>query len=220
MKANADKRHLLLSENTKHVACINHIQIENNTSEKLLGVKIDSDFKFDIHVNKLCKKGTWKLNALAGVSGYMDSIKKRTIMKAFITSHFSYYPLVWMFHSKIKINRIHERFLTLVYSVKTSTFQELLDKDISVSVHHKNIQVLAGEIYKTVNGLAPTIMNSIFEIKDIEYNLRDKINVKSRRINSVRYGIDNLTYFGPKIWNIVPEDIKKIWICKCFQNQN
>ena len=69
-------------------------------------------------------------------------------------------------------------FLTFVYSDKTSTFQELLDKDKSVSVYHKNIQVLAREIYKTVNSLAPTIMNSIFEIKDIEYNLRNRINFK------------------------------------------
>ena len=76
-----------------------------------------------------------------------------------------------MLHSRDlnnKINRIHERSLRSVYSDKTSTFQELLDKDNSVSVHHKNIQVLATEIYKTVNGLAPTIMNSVFEIKDIE----------------------------------------------------
>ena len=163
---------------------------------------IDSDLKFDIHVNNLCKKATQKLNALARISGYMDSSKKRTIMKAFITSHFSYCPLVWMFHSRElnnKINRIHERSLRLVYSDKTSTFQELLDKDKSVSVHHKNIQVLATEIYKTVNGLAPTIMNSIFETKDIEYNLRNKINFKSCRINSVRYDIDSLTYLGPKI---------------------
>ena len=76
-----------------------------------------------------------------------------------------------MLHSRElnnKINRIHERSLRSAYSDKTSTFQELLDKDSSVSVHHKNIQVLATEIYKTVNGLAPTIMNSVFEIKDIE----------------------------------------------------
>ena len=69
-----------------------------------------------------------------------------------------------------------------MYSDKTSTFQELLNKDKYVSVHHKNIQVLATEIYKTVNGLVFTIMNSIFEIKDVEYNLRNKINFKSRRI--------------------------------------
>ena len=142
----------------------------------------------------------------------MDASKKKTIMTAFITSHFSYCPFVWMFHSRElnkKINRIHERSLRLVYSDKTSAFQELLDKDKSVSVHNKNIQVLATEIYKTVNGLAPTIMNSIFEIEDIEYNLRNKINFKSRRINSVRYSIDSLTYLGPKMWNFVPEDIKK-----------
>ena len=89
MKANADKGHLLLSENTKHVACINHIQIENNTLEKLLGVTIDSVLKFDVHVNNLCKNITEKLNALARISGHMDSSKKKTIMTAFITSHFS-----------------------------------------------------------------------------------------------------------------------------------
>ena len=75
--------------------------------------------------------------------------------------------------------------LRLKYSDKTSAFQELLDKDKSVTVHHKNIQVLATEIYKTVNGRAPTIVNSIFEIKFLEYNLRNKTNFKSRRINSV-----------------------------------
>ena len=149
---------------------------------------IDSDLKFDIHVNNLSKKATQKINALAQISGFIDSSKKRTITKPFITSHFSYYPLVWMFHIRElnnKINRIHELSLRLVYSDKTSTFQELLDKDKSVSVHHKNIQVFATEIYKAVNSLAPTIMNTIFEIKDIEYNLRDKFNFKSRRINSV-----------------------------------
>ena len=127
---------------SNNVACIDHIQIKNNTSEKLLAVTIDSDLKFDICVNNLCKKATQKLNTLARISGYMDSSKKRTITKAFITSHFSDCPLVWMFHSRElnnKINRIYERSLRLVYSDKTSTFKELLDKDKSVSVHHKNI---------------------------------------------------------------------------------
>ena len=58
MKANADKCHLLLSENTKPVACINHIQIKNSILEKLLGLTIDSNLKFDIHVKNLCKMAT------------------------------------------------------------------------------------------------------------------------------------------------------------------
>ena len=59
------------------------------------------------------------------------------------------------------------------------------------------------------NGLPPPIVNSIFEIKDIEYNLKNTINFKLRRINSIRYGIDSLTYLGSKIWHIVPKEIKK-----------
>ena len=76
-----------------------------------------------------------------------------------------------MFHNRElnnKINKIHERSPRLVYSDKTSTFQELLDKNKSVSVHYKNIQVLATEIYEAVNDLLATFMNSIFEIKYIE----------------------------------------------------
>ena len=52
-------------------------------------------------------------------------------MKAFVESQFGY-SLIWMFHSRglnNKINRIHERALRITYKNKSSTFQELLEKD-------------------------------------------------------------------------------------------
>ena len=73
--------------------------------------------------------------------GYMDSPKRRLVMKAFITSQFGYCPLIWMFHSRAlnnKINSIHERALRITYNDRTSTFEELLNKDNSVSIHHRN----------------------------------------------------------------------------------
>ena len=65
-------------------------------------------------------------------------------MKAFITSQFSYCPVIWMFHSSNlnnKINRIHERALRLVYQNNLS-FSELLDLDNSATVHKKNCKSL------------------------------------------------------------------------------
>ena len=59
-------------------------------------------------------------------------------MKSFITSQFSYCPLIWMFHGRRlnnKINSIYERALRITYGDQKSTFQELLIKDNSVSVH-------------------------------------------------------------------------------------
>ena len=47
-----------------------------------------------------------------------------------------------------KINRIHERALRITYNDKSSSYGELLTKDRSVTIHHKNIRALAIEIYK------------------------------------------------------------------------
>ena len=94
------------------------------------------------------KKSCQKLNALSRLAPFMNLDKRRRIIKAFIESQFGYCPLVWMFHSRSlnnKINRIHERALRITYNDKSSNFQELLDKDNSVTIHHRNIRTLAIE---------------------------------------------------------------------------
>ena len=73
-------------------------------------------------------------------------------MNAFITSQFSYCPLVWMSHSRTmnnRINKIHEKTLRLVYKdEKNLSLDDLLKKDKSVSIHQRNLQILATEIFK------------------------------------------------------------------------
>ena len=166
MKANADKCNLLVSSNESCTAKIEDFSIKNSTEEKLLGVKFDSNLSFENHVTSLCKKASQKLHALTRISHYMDLNKRRNLMKAFITSQFSYCPLIWMSHSRSlnnKINRIHERALRLVYQNNLS-FSELLDLYNSVTVHQKNLQVLVTEICKVKNGIARGIINDIFEL--------------------------------------------------------
>ena len=206
MKANADKCHLLVSSNESCTAKIEDFSINNSTEEKF-----DSNLSFENHVTSLCKKASQKLHALARISHYMDLNKRRNLMKAFITSQFSYCPLIWMFHSRSlnnKINRIHERALRLVYQINLSFF-DLLDLDNSVTVHQKNLQVLVTEIYKVKNGIAPDIMNDIFELQNPSYNLRSSCNqFRRENVNTVHYGIQSVRYLGLKIWELVPNDIK------------
>ena len=72
-----------------------------------------------------------------------------------------------MSHSRTlnnKINRLHERALKIVHSDYKSSFNTLLKKDGSFSIHHRNIQSLAIETYKFLHGLSPAIMGDIIKI--------------------------------------------------------
>ena len=133
------------------------------------------------------------------------------IMKAFIESQFGYCPLVWMFHSRSlnnKINRIHERALRIKYNDKSSSFQKLLDKDNSVTIHHKNIKILITETYKFFQGLSPPPMDENFVERNSNYSLRWNNVLIRRRVNSLRYGTETVSFLPPEIWGILPNDIK------------
>ena len=107
MKANPDKCHLLFSTNQNKLGNINSSAIHNSSSEKLLGITIDINFKCDIHVNNRCKKTSQKLNACTRIASLMNVDKIRSIMKSFIISHFKYCPLARMFHDRSLNNKIN-----------------------------------------------------------------------------------------------------------------
>ena len=81
-----------------------------------------------------------------------------------------------MFHSRKsnnKINLLHERALRMIYNDRISSFQDLLDKDNSFTVHHFNIQSLAIEMIKVTNNIAAIIIGDLFTTY-YSYNLPSK----------------------------------------------
>ena len=151
MKVNSDKNHLLMSGNKETIANIVNNYIESENLHELFGIIIDSKVTFEDHTNKLWKKAIQKLNSLARISNCILFNKRKTIMKTFIASEFSYCPLVWMIHIKKlgkKMNTLQGRALIITYEDKTFLFNELLEKSNSVSIHHTNLQALASKINK------------------------------------------------------------------------
>ena len=100
MKVIADKFHLLITGNYEVSANINEFETESSKNEKLLGISIDTRLSFEHHITSLCKKASQKLHALARIAHYMDFEKRRSLMKAFVISQFSYCPLIWMFQNR------------------------------------------------------------------------------------------------------------------------
>ena len=151
------------------------------------------------------------------------------LMKAFLDSQFPHCPLVWMFHNRsinTKINNLHYRALRLTSQDDTSSFKELLIKDGSVTIHGRNLQYLAIELFKVANGITPTIMEDIFRMKENLSTENVSANTRSQSLfyNSVNpkkvsHGFQTLRCIGPKSWDMVPADIRNAATFPIFKHK-
>ena len=67
--------------------------------------------------------------------------------------------------------RILSQFIREIF--KISSLDELLEKENTLTVHQRNIQTLAIEMYKVKHKIAPNLMFELFKETENSYNLQD-----------------------------------------------
>ena len=213
MKLNEDKCHFLISGNKNEHLFVNvgpHKIWESNVV-KILGVSVEASLKFNIHGESILNKAGRKLTILARMSNILSFPKMKLLIKSFFESQFAYCPLVWMLYNRSlnrKINKLHERALRILYKDDISTFEQLLSKDESVTMHHRNMQKLAIEMYKVKYNILPCPIAEFISKRDIHYNMREVSDFERERHNTVLFGSETLRIVGPKIWDLIPSEIK------------
>ena len=133
----------------------------------------------------------------------MEKLRLELTITTFTISHFSYYPLAWMFHDRASnnnINKIHERALRIIH-------KELFSKSNSVSVHQRSLKLLLTEINKTVHNFNPTLMTHVFEEKGVPYNFCENNSLALLKAKTTLYGIDTIRNIGKKLWQALPIEI-------------
>ena len=91
------------------------------------------------------------------------------------------------------VNKTHERPLGISYKDQKTSYENLLKTHNELTIHQTNLQALMTEIYKIVNGVAPSIMNFLFEFRSNKFNIRNSevLSTDFRRI--AKYGIETIT---------------------------
>ena len=88
--------------------------------------------------------------------------------------------------------------------------------DGSVSIHHRNIQKVAVEMFKIKNGLCPEIMKDLFHLRQ---NPSGTSKFIIPNVNSEYMGKLSLRYFGPVVWEtMLPEAYKEIDVLTKFED--
>ena len=142
------------------------------------------------------------MNALSRITPHSDFKKKKLLTNTFYMSQFNHCQLIWMCHNRtknIKINRLHERCLLLLYNNEKSSFHDLLEKDGPVSIHHRNLGALAIKMYRIYNGMAPEIVTETFPLRTQgQYNLKSWSDFTQPIVRSINYRIESIRYWAQK----------------------
>ena len=123
-----------------------------------------------------------------------------------------------MFHSRSinnKINRLHERVLRIVYNDFKSSFKNLLEKDRTVSIHVKNLQKRATEMFKISKNFSVPV-SELFCQKVNHYDLRNPYEFFVANVNSVFHGQVSIRYLDPLLWQLVSSEFKDLDIVSAF----
>ena len=88
-----------------------------------------------------------------------------------------------------------------------------------VTIHHRNLKTRAYEIFKGNKNMALETLTEIFPQKESNYSLRNSTALQGRSIKTVMYGSETRPGLGPKIWDILPTELKKIMSSTLFQKK-
>ena len=110
MKLYQEKCHLLVAGYRYQMfhANIGSSTIWESLGEQLLGIYIDRNLRFNVHVSNICKKANQKLSALMRLGRFYNLEQRRLLMKSFVESQFAFCLLVWMFHDRGSNNKINK----------------------------------------------------------------------------------------------------------------
>ena len=128
-----------------------------------------------LEIGRAHSSSTYRIYNPVGIS-CLTPDQKSLLLNSAVKFQFSCYSLIWMFTSRYlnnALSSIHEKALRLIYNVYKLPFDRLLEDKKHKSMHQKNIEPIAIEIYNFQAGLKPLIMNDLFATRENNYNLRN-----------------------------------------------
>ena len=154
--------------------------VKVKSSVKLLGVHIDAELNFSLHIANICRSDANQLNALIRLRKFLGFEEKKVLINSYFYSNFNYCPLVWMFsHAKSlkKVEALQKRALRFLYNDYNSTLEEILKKSGKVCTEVNRLRYLCIEIYKSINNINPSLTKN-FSVKRNKQNSSKPVQTK------------------------------------------
>ena len=180
---------------------------------KSLGVHIDDNLSWNAHVDKISKLIASGIGALKRCRPFVSQAALQSIYNALIQSHFDSCSAVWghcgtSLANKLQILKNCAAHILTFSSYDSSPvplFEQLNWKRLYTQ---RQIQE-AVLVYKSLHGLAPNYLSSLFSQRNISYSLRDNENKLVAPLPRTNFFKNSVRYKGAVIWNSLPRELRQ-----------
>ena len=220
LKLNDDKTEVIMFGTRSQLSKIGEVSIKigNDTisavpSVRNLGVHFDKELKWTVHINRLTSNLYHILRKVAHVQHLFNEDATKTIIQALVLSKIDYCNSIYLGAPTYAINKLQRlqnmgcRIIRKVgkYDHITPHLIELHWLRINECIVYK-VCVL---MFKCINGLAPQYLSETI-IHAHGHNLRSSTfnHLPTVRCNTVITHNSAFSSTGPRLWNMLPNDIK------------
>ena len=179
---------------------------------KALGLTIDDHLSWCKHVDEICKKVSSAIGALKRVRPFISKETAIQIYNALIMPHFDYCSPVWDCLSGYlsdKLQKLQNRAARIITKSPFDTSSDHLLSTLDwerLFLRRKKQKALM--MFKSMNGLPPEYLQSLFSQRRSVYNLRDSEGKLTLPKPSTNYLKRSFSYSGAMLWNNMPKSLK------------
>ena len=181
---------------------------------KNLGVIFDPDLNFGPHIRDVTKKAFYHLKNIAKVRQFLSQANAETLIHAFITCRIDYCNALLSGLPQKSIAQL-QLLQNSAARMLTRTRKRAHMTPILKSLHwlpvcfRIDFKILL-LVYKALNGLAPVYLSDLLlsyePVRALRSSGRGLLVIP--KINTKTYGEASFNYYGPRLWNSLPEDLR------------
>ena len=219
LSLNVDKTKILIFDNANFsvkIKLCNNYAIKECKSFKYLGLMIDNNLKFDIHVDYIKKKIQKRIGAMYRGCSLLPVKYRKMFANSLILPHFDYLDTIYGRAPKTKLHELdilYKKVAKIALGVEKTQSSINVYKDMKWLPLHLRRQVhLSSYMFKILNGQSPS--NFINKFKFISGGSRDGANCNLYTPKSKN--LKNFYYLGAKAWNCLPSDLRNLTDPKVF----
>ena len=225
MLITTSQKRLHLHNDILHLTYNNDV-LNSVENEKVLGVRIDNNLTWSIHINFIAKKISSNLWLLSKLKDYLSTEHRVQFYKTYIQPHIDYCSTIWGGTSQYNLNRIYrlqKRAVKIIVNYQYDNIANSMDELKILNIYERIFLRKAKFMFKVSKSVLPSYVNQMFSFRPFNETLQSLRSTGALDFNTPKPKKEifkqSLIYSGPVIWNNLPDCLKNFETVDSFHRQ-